>query len=111
MPKDEYIDPLGNDSLYTPYKASGNIVFHENDITGAVYAPDHNIVFTSTDDGKGKRRKRPQKGNEFYGAYVGRTIHSEKFHYFHFDESLNDAGPVYDWGYVSWFEDVDVDNR
>ena len=111
LAKDEYIDPLGNDALYTPYKASGNIVFHQNDITGAVYAPDHNIVFESDDDGKGKRRKRPQKGNEFYGAYVGRTIHSKKFHYFHFDESLNDAGPVYDWGYVTWFEDVDVDNR
>jgi hypothetical protein len=111
LPKDEYIDPLGNDSLYTPYKASGNIVFHQNDITGAIYAPDHNIVFESDDDGKGKRRKRPQKGNEFYGAYVGRTIHSKKYHYFHFDESLNDAGQVLDWGYVSWFEDVDVDHR
>ena len=111
MPKDSYIDPLGNESLYTPYKASGNIVFHQNDVTGAIYAPDHNIVFESDDDGKGKRRKRPQKGNEFYGAYVGRTIHSKKFHYFHYDESLNDAGPTFDWAYVSWFEDVDVDNR
>ena len=111
LPKDSYIDPLGNETLYTPYKASGNIVFKQNDITGAIYAPDHNIIFESDDDGRGKRRKRPQKGNEFYGSYVGRTIHSHRYHYFHFDESLNDAGPVYDWGYVSWFEDVDVDNR
>jgi hypothetical protein len=42
---------------------------------------------------------------------VGRTIHSQHYHYFHYDESLNDAGPIMDWGYVSWFEDVDVDNR
>lgn len=111
LPKDEYFDPLGNGGEYTPYKASGNVVFHENDFTGAIYAPDHNIVFESNDDGKGKRHKRKQRGNEFYGSYVGRTIHSKKYHYFHFDESLNDAGPVRDWGYVSWFEDVDVDNR
>ncbi|HJT81843.1 MAG TPA: hypothetical protein VJ719_11650, partial [Chthoniobacterales bacterium] len=95
LAKDSYIDPLGNESVYTPYKASGNIVFKQNDITGAIYAPDHNIIFESDDDGKGKRRKRPQKGNEFYGAYVGRTIHSHRFHYFHYDESLNDAGPAY----------------
>lgn len=111
LPGDAYTDPLGNSSVYTPYKATGNIVFHENDITAAIYAPDHNIVFTSIDDGRGKRHKRKQLGNEFYGSYVGRTIHSQKFHNFHFDESLNDAGPALDWGYISWFEDVDVDNR
>lgn len=111
MPKDNYLDPLGNDSLYTPYKASGNIVFKENDFTGAIYAPDHNIVFDNSKDGKGKRHKRKQTGADFYGSYVGRTIHSKKAHNYHFDESLNDAGPALDWGYVSWFEDVDVDNR
>ncbi len=111
LPHDEYVDPLGNDSLYTPYKASGNIVFKENDFTGAIYAPDHNIVFDNTKDGKGKRNKRQQNGNDFYGSYVGRTIHSKQAHNFHFDESLNDSGPSRDWGYVSWFEDVDVDHR
>jgi hypothetical protein len=111
LPKDSYIDPLGNESLYTPYKATGNILFKENDFTGAIYAPDHNIVFDNSKDYKGKRKKRKQDGNDFYGSYVGRTIHSKKAHNYHFDESLNDAGPVYDWGYVSWFEDVDVDNR
>jgi len=111
LPKDEYIDPLGNDSLYTPYKASGNIVFWENDFTGAIYAPDHNIVFNNTKDGKGKRKKRKQDGNEYYGSFVGRTIHSKNFHNFHFDESLDDSGPARDWGYVSWFEHVDVDHR
>jgi len=74
---DQYIDiATGLPTVYSPLKASGNIVFHQNDITGAIYAPDHNIIFESDDDGKGKRRKRPQKGNEFYGSYVGRTIHS-----------------------------------
>jgi hypothetical protein len=111
MPKDDYLDPLGNDSLYTPYKASGNVVFKENDFTGAIYAPDHNIVFDNTKDGKGKRNKRKQDGNDFYGSYVGRTIHSKQQSNYHFDESLNDVGPGLDWGYISWFEDVDVDNR
>lgn len=111
MPKDEYLDPLGNDALYTPYKASGNIVFKENDFTGAIYAPDHNIVFDNSKDGKGKRHKRKQSGVDFYGSFVGRTIHSKKAHNYHFDESLNDAGPIFEWGYVSWFEDVDVDHR
>ena len=111
LPKDAYTDPLGNEALYTPYKASGNIVFKESDFTGAIYAPDHNIVFDATHDGKGKRKKRKQDGNDFYGAYVGRTINNKKFHNFHFDESLNDYGPVRDWGFVHWFEDVDVDRR
>ena len=111
LPQDSYIDPLGNESLYTPYKATGNIVFKENDFTGAIYAPDHNIVFSNTKDGKGKRHKRKQTGNDFYGSFVARTINNKSQHNFHFDESLNDAGPVKDWGYVSWFEDVDVDHR
>jgi hypothetical protein len=111
MPKDDYLDPLGNDAVYTPYKASGNIVFKENDFTGAIYAPDHNIDLEATKDGKGKRKNRKQSGNDFYGAFVGRTIHNHKAHNFHFDESLNDYGPIKDWGYVTWFEDVDVDRR
>ena len=111
MPKDEYLDPLGNDALYTPYKASGNIVFTENDFTGAIYAPDHNIVFNNAADGRGKRHKRHQGGADFYGSYVGRTINNKKGVNVHYDESLNDAGNQIDWGYVSWFEDVDVDNR
>ena len=111
LPHDSYIDPLGNESVYTPYKATGNVVFKENDFAGAIYAPDHNFVFSNTKDGKGKRHKRKQTGNDFYGAYVGRTINNKSQHNFHFDESLNDAGPVKDWGYVSWFEDVDVNNR
>ena len=111
MPKDDYLDPLGNDAVYTPYKASGNIVFKENDFTGAIYAPDHNIDLEATKDGKGKRKNRKQSGNDFYGSFVGRTIHNHKAHNFHFDESLNDYGPVKDWGYVTWFEDVDVDRR
>jgi len=89
-------DPLGNESLYTPYKATGNIVFKENDFTGAIYAPDHNFVFQNTKDGKGKRHKRKQTGNDFYGSYVGRTINNKSQHNFHFDESLNDAGPLKD---------------
>jgi len=111
LPKDAYTDPLGNEAVYTPYKATGNVSFNENDFTGAIYAPDHNIVFNNTKDGKGKRKKRKQTGNDFYGSFVGRTINSKQEHNFHFDESLNDAGPVKDWGYVSWFEDVDVTNR
>ena len=111
LPADAYTDPLGNSSVYTPYKATGNIVFKENDFTGAVYAPDHNIVFENTKDGKGKRHKRKQDGNDYYGSFVGRTIHSHKSHNFHFDESLNDSGLALDWGFVSWFEDVDVDHR
>jgi hypothetical protein len=111
LPADAYTDPLGNQSLYTPYKATGNVLFKENDFTGAIYAPDHNIVFDNSKDGKGKRKKRKQDGNEFYGSYVGRTLHSKKAHNYHFDESLNDYGPSRDWGYVSWFEDVDVDRR
>ena len=111
LPKDDYVDPLGNDSLYTPYKASGNIVFTETDFTGAIYAPDHNIVFSNSADGRGKRHKRHQGGADFYGSYVGRTINNKKGTNIHFDESLNDSGPQLDWGYVSWFEDVDVDNR
>lgn len=108
---DQYTDTLGNLYAYTPYKASGNVEFNQNDFTGAIYAPDHNIVFNNTLDGKGKRHKRQQLGNEFYGAYVGRTIHTKGPHSIHFDESLNDAGPQRDWGYISWFEDVDVDHR
>ena len=111
MPKDEYFDPLGNGATYTPYKASGNIVFTENDFTGAIYAPDHNIVFNNSADGRGKRHKRIQTGADFYGSYVGRTINNKKGINVHFDESLNDAGPIKDWGYVSWFENVDVDHR
>lgn len=111
MPHDEYVDPLGNDALYTPYKASGNIVFKENDFTGAIYAPDHNIVFDNSADGRGKRHKRKQGGADFYGSYVGRTINNKHGINVHFDESLNDYGPIKDWGYVSWFEDVDVINR
>ena len=111
MPKDEYVDPLGNAATYTPYKASGNIVFVENDFTGAIYAPDHNIVFSNSADGRGKRKKRKQTGADFYGSYVGRTINNKKGINVHFDESLNDIGPARDWGYVSWFEDVDVDHR
>jgi hypothetical protein len=111
LPHDEYVDPLGNDAVYTPYKASGNVVFTENDFTGAIYAPDHNIVFNNSADGRGKRHKRKQTGADFYGSYVGRTINNKKGINVHFDESLNDAGLVLDWGYVSWFEDVDVDNR
>jgi len=111
LPKDAYTDPLGNEAVYTPYKATGNVSFNENDFTGAIYAPDHNIVFNNTKDGKGKRKKRKQTGNDFYGSFVGRTLNSKQEHNFHFDESLNDSGPVKDWGYVSWFEDVDVTNR
>lgn len=111
LPKDAYTDPLGNESLYTPYKATGNVLFKENDFTGAIYAPDHNIVFDNSKDGKGKRKKRKQTGNDFYGSFVGRTINNKKDHNFHFDESLADAGPIKDWGYISWFEDVDVNNR
>ena len=111
IPKDEYYDPLGNGATYTPYKASGNIVFTENDFTGAIYAPDHNIVFNNSADGRGKRHKRIQNGADFYGSYVGRTINNKKGINVHFDESLNDVGNVSDWGYVSWFEDVDVDHR
>jgi hypothetical protein len=111
LPKDQYVDPLGNGALYTPYMASGNISFTQSDFTGAIYAPDHNIVFNNTKDGKGKRKKRQQAGNDFYGSYVGRTINLKDAHNIHYDESLNDVGPQRDWGYVSWFEDVDVDNR
>lgn len=111
LPKDSYTDPLGNEAAYTPYKASGNVVFVENDFTGAIYAPDHNIVFNNSADGRGKRHKRKQTGADFYGSYVGRTINNKKGINVHFDESLNDAGPIKDWGYVSWFEDVDVDHR
>jgi hypothetical protein len=111
LPHDEYVDPLGNDAVYTPYKASGNIVFTENDFTGAIYAPDHNIVFNNSADGRGKRHKRIQTGADFYGSYVGRTINNKKGINVHYDESLNDAGKPSDWGYVSWFEDVDVDHR
>jgi len=68
-------------------------------------------VFDNSKDYKGKRHKRKQDGNDFYGSYVGRTIHSKKAHNYHFDESLNDAGNQVDWGYVSWYEDVDVLNR
>jgi hypothetical protein len=111
LPKDSYIDPLGNESAYTPYKASGNVVMKATDFTGAVYAPDHNIVMDNDKDGKGKRRKRVQYGNDYYGSYVGRTIHTKHATNIHFDESLNDWGPIKDWGYISWFEDVDVDRR
>lgn len=111
MPADQYVDPLGNGATYTPYKASGNVLFKENDFTGAIYAPDHNILFENTPDGRGKRHKRGQAGNEFYGSYVGRTLDIHGAHSFHYDESLNDWGPSQDWSYVSWFEDVDVDNR
>lgn len=111
--KDGYTDPLGNYSEYTSYayKATGNVSFFENDFTGAIYAPDHNIIFGNSKDGKGKRKKRTQTGIDMYGSFVGRTINTQGPHNFHFDESLNDAGPVRDWGYVSWFEDVDVDKR
>ena len=111
LPHDEYYDPLGNGATYTPYKASGNITFKENDFTGGIYAPDHNIVFDNSADGRGKRHKRKQGGADFYGSYVGRTINNHHGINVHYDESLNDYGPIKDWGYVSWFEDVDVDHR
>ena len=109
---DTYYDPVaGVTYTYSNNKHSGDIHFHENDFTGAIYAPDHNIVFDNTADGKGKRHKRVQAGHEYYGSFVGRTIHAKGPTKVHFDESLNDVGPIRDWGYVSWFEDVDVDNR
>lgn len=108
---DQYYDPSGNGEVYTSDKASGNITFAENDFTGAIYAPDHNIVFNNTKDGKGKRKNRPQTGNDVYGSFVGRTINVKAPMNFHYDESLANAGPQVDWGYISWFEDVDVDHR
>ena len=62
----------------------------------------------------GQRDRRPlskQTGTDFYGSYVGRTINLKKGINCRYDESLNDTGPERDWGFVSWFEDVDVDNR
>ncbi|HST30187.1 MAG TPA: hypothetical protein VLK27_05050, partial [Chthoniobacterales bacterium] len=108
---DQYFDPSGNGEVYTTDKASGNITFNENDFTGAIYAPDHNIVFNNTPDGKGKRNKRAQAGNDVYGSFIGRTIQVKGPMNIHYDESLANAGNAVDWGYVSWFEDVDVDHR
>lgn len=109
---DLFVDPVtGATYTYSNKKNSGTVLFRETDFTGALYSPDHNILFDNTKDGKGKRKKRKQTGNEFYGSFVGRTIHAKGPVNVHYDEVLNDVGPVVDWGFVSWFEDVDVDNR
>lgn len=113
---DDFFDENGNaGEVYSPYKASGTMNFVQTDFTGAIYAPDFNLVFDNQKDGKGKRKNRPQTGNDFYGSFVGRTINTRgdanNPTLFHYDESLNDIGTQIDWGYVSWFEDVDVDHR
>lgn len=104
------------DVTYTPYKASGNIVVKNADFTGAIYAPDYNIVVDMNGVAKrlhlnGNWSHRLQSGVDIYGAFVGRTINVKGPTNFHYDEALNDVGPYRDYGYVSWFEDVNLDHR
>ena len=106
-----------NGTTYTPYKATGNIELKNADLIAALYAPDHNLVVdvsgvaqrTKTNAGKG--RTRLQSGVDVYGAFVARTIHAKGPANFHYDEALADVGPANDYGYVSWFEDVNLDRR
>lgn len=114
-----------NTYTYTPYKATGNVVIKDSDFIGAIYAPDHNIVadvHKITGGGNVKRdhtggkkgsavKSRLIRGIDYYGAMVGRTIHAVGALNLHYDEALVNVGPVNDYGFVSWVEDVDLDHR
>ncbi len=107
-----------NDSdVYTPYKATGNIVLKDADLVASLYAPDHNLVIDvkgaakRDKDNKGKSRNRLQTGVDVFGSYVARTIHVKGPANIHYDEQLASAGPITDVGYVSWYEDVNLDRR
>ena len=103
--------------IYTPYKATGNIVLKDADLIASLYAPDHNLVIDVKDaakrakDNKNKNRNRLQTGVDVYGSYVARTIHTKGPANIHYDEQLANAGPVTDMAYVSWYEDLNLDHR
>jgi len=103
--------------VYTPYKATGNIVLKDADLVASLYAPDHNLVIDvkgaakRDKDNKGKMRNRLQTGVDVYGSFVARNIHAKGPANLHYDEQLANAGPVTDVGYVSWFENLNLDRR
>lgn len=103
--------------VFTPWKATGNIVLKDADLVAALYAPDHNLVIDVKDaakrdkDNQGKSRGRLQTGVDVYGAFVARTIQAKGPANIHYDEQLANAGPLNDFGFVSWFEDVNLDKR
>lgn len=114
-------DQYGTD-IYTPYKATGNIVLKDADLIASLYAPDHNLVLDVK--GAAKRMAKPKKkpgtawglwrqqtGIDIFGSFVARTINVKGPANVHYDEELASAGPIYDVGYVSWFEDVNLDKR
>ncbi len=116
QPNSGKIDDKSDTDVYTPYKASGNIKIKNADFCGAIYAPDHNIKIDL--NGLAKRlhlnygwSKRLQGGVDLYGSFIGRTINAKGPVNVHYDEQLNDVGPFVDYGYVSWFETVNLDHR
>ena len=110
-------DDVNASDVFTPWKATGNIVLKDADLVAALYAPDHNLVVDVKDAAKraktnaGKGRTRLQSGVDIYGAFVARTIQAKGPANFHYDEQLANAGPLNDFGFVSWFEDVNLDRR
>jgi hypothetical protein len=101
----------------TPYKATGKIVLKDADLCAAVYAPDHNLVIDVKGAAKrdkanhGKMRTRLQTGIDVFGSFVARTIHVKGPANIHYDEQLANACPLQDFAFVSWFEDVNLDQR
>jgi len=115
-PSKKNADTYGTD-IYTPYKATGNIVLKDADLIASLYAPDHNLVIDVAGAAKrlhtnqGNGRTRLQSGVDIYGSFVARTIHAKGPANFHFDEELATAGPMTDVAYVTWYEDVNLDRR
>ena len=110
-------DDTNEGDVFTPYKATGTIKLKDADLIAALYAPDHNLVIDVKDaakrdkDSKGKGRNRLQSGVDVYGAFVARNIQAKGPANIHYDEQLANAGPLNDFGFVSWFEDVNLDKR
>ena len=108
---------INDADIYTPYKATGNIVLKDADLTAALYAPDHNLVVDVKDVAKrdktnsGKSRARLQSGIDVFGSFIARTIHVKGPANFHYDEKLANVGPMQDYAFISWFEDVNLDRR
>jgi hypothetical protein len=102
---------------FTPYKATGTIKLKDADLVASLYAPDHNLVIDVKDaakrdkDNKGKNRNRLQTGVDVYGSFVARNIQLKGPANIHYDEQLANAGPLNDFAFVSWFEDVNLDHR
>jgi len=115
--KSQKIDDSYNGTQYTPYKATGNISLKDGDLIGGLYAPDHNLVIDVKDAAKrthtnqGKNRTRLRSGVDIYGAFVARTINVKGPANIHYDEAMSSVGWFNDYAYVSWMEDVNLDNR